>query len=176
MRKRSYVTYAAVAAILAGGLIGITQTGRKNLPAESRVKVISVSAPLEASGQTSSFVRGALEGDELHLTIRSWFYRSGELDTPYILEDIQKNGVLHIEVRHGFEIFGTKCEYLRQVKIAIPAVRWRSLRSIQVYNGDIGEMIGFPMPLGGEDALAALRAASRKKSVANDAKAMANAC
>ncbi|WP_211443995.1 hypothetical protein [Collimonas humicola] len=176
MRKRSYVTRAAVAAILAGGLIGITQTGRKDLSAESRVKVISVSAPLDASDQTSPFVRGALEGDELHLTIRSWFYRSGELDTPYISEDIQKNGVLHIEVRHEFGFFGTKCEYLRQVKIAVPAVRWRSLSSIQVFNEDIGEMVGSPMPLGSEDALAALRAASRKKSVANDGKTMANAC
>lgn len=171
MRLRSYVIAAISTAMTAAFIIGISKREQLEPVSGPKIRLISASKPLDVGPDTSTFSKGFLIGDELHVVVRSWFYQSGEIEVSYDSVGKQQSAVLNIDVQHGLAIFGTKCEFIRQVEVAIPASHWKGLRTIQVFNRDIGKEVDKPISVSDIHTVYAARVPT------NDSlKEMANAC
>ena len=123
------------------------------------VLLISATGSFDPAEGMKPFVHTFLHNDELHLVIRSWFYNSGSVASPYVTMDDRGRGVLHIEVERHFVT--SKCEFFRQLEVVIPPGRWKRLESLQVFNEDTDENVGSPLSLSEPKVLAALIGASR---------------
>lgn len=78
-----------------------------------------------------------VDSSDLRIVMRDYFYSSGPLARPYLTLDSTGRGVVHIDTKARFALFSTKCEFLRQVELKIPAAALQGVKSLQVYNHDI---------------------------------------
>lgn len=97
------------------------------------LRMVSSTGPLaEPNGKdfTHAFVRDG----ELHLVVRSYFVDPAPMSEPYLVVGPGGQGTVHIGVVPHFRFMGSKCEFQRQLEVAIPAQQWQQLSAVQVVN------------------------------------------
>jgi hypothetical protein len=98
----------------------------------------------------------------LQLVMRTTFHNSSELSRPYLTQDSDGNGLVHIAIRHQ-PIFGKKCEFVRQFVVEIEPEHWRKLKTLSVYNHDVHGPAGVRLAIGDAQSLQTMIADSKLK-------------
>ena len=135
MQKRCLVS-AAFALLLGGCEFGDELLAYSS---GSPLRMLSSTGSLDSRNARDEplepLLQASLHGEDLRVVVRTYFYSSGPLSHPYLTVDQENDAILHINTKPRIG-FSTKCEFLRQFEIDIPAAQWRRLRSLEVYNHD----------------------------------------
>lgn len=140
--KKRYIALTAIVLLLGG-----CQFGDELLAylSGSPVRLISSSGSLDAvdakEQPLQELLHASLHSDNLRLVVRTYFYTSGSFSRPYLTVDEQHHGVLHVDTKARFSLFSTKCEFLRQFEVEISSAQLKGLKSLRIFNHDIGQQV-----------------------------------
>jgi len=135
----------------------------------------SLDSPDAASKPLEEFTHAFLHQGNLRLVMRTYFYSSGNFARPYVTIDRNQQGTLHLDVKAQFGLL-TKCEFIRQVEVEIPASVWRQLKSLQVYNHDTNRLAQSAMQVSDPQYLASLLNKSQQQIALQDLSGLTPGC
>lgn len=124
----------------------------------------------------SPFFHVFVDSSDLRIVMRDYFYNSGPLSRPYLTLDSAGRGVVHIDTKARFALFSTKCEFLRQLELKIPAAALKGVKSLQVYNHDVQQNQSPLVMLSDSAYMSNLLRESAKQLAMQDIKGVGGGC